>query len=220
MKTKKFRIDIPIVFQDDFLLIINKPGGIATNGNRHKTVENLVQSRADKKQKDALPRPVAAHRIDVPTKGLVVLAKTKKALAGMGKLFQQRQVQKTYYAITHGKMKAMGRIDSPVGGKKAITEFVTERAVASRKFGHFSLVKLTPETGRTHQLRIHLQEQGHLIVGDKQYAGEQRTIRGKGLFLCATALAFRHPITGKSVEVAVDLPSRFQRLLDREEERF
>ncbi|MFK7934025.1 MAG: RluA family pseudouridine synthase [Saprospiraceae bacterium] len=223
MKKKKqqFNVDMPTIFEDEYLLIVNKPGGIATNGNRNKTVEQLVRPQRFKKMpKDKLPKPVAAHRIDVPTKGLVILAKSKRALAGMGKLFQNRQVSKTYFAIVHGKLQGTGRIDQPIDGKKSITDYEVEKTVQSRAFGHLTLVKLFPQTGRTHQLRIHLQQKGHLIIGDKMYAGAQRTILGKGLFLCAAALEFTHPITNKLVNVHIELPSRFQRLLEREESRF
>jgi len=222
-KVKKIKgnVDLEIVFEDDYLIIINKPGGIAVNGNRNKTVENAVAAIAKKsKQADALPSPRAAHRIDVPTKGLVLLAKTKTALVKINKAFQDNEVQKTYLAVVHGKTIPSGSINAPIQGKPSTTDFMTVKTVRSRMFKNFSLVKLFPITGRTHQLRIHLNDEGHLIVGDKEYAQRQKTILGKGLFLCACRLVFTHPISGKKLDIQINPPTRFEKLLEREEERF
>ncbi|MEL7020038.1 MAG: RluA family pseudouridine synthase [Bacteroidota bacterium] len=220
-KRKSIQLELPVVFEDDHLIIVNKPGGIAVNGNRNKTVENAVRTnRSERLHDDRLPQVVAVHRIDVPTKGLVMLAKTKRALVEMGRQFQQRAVKKVYYAIAHGKMIGNGSINQRLADREAITDFEVQRVVASRKFKHLSLVRLMPRTGRTHQLRLHLQQRGHLIVGDKQYAARQQTILGKGLFLCATDLAFQHPITQQSIHAHIDMPDRFHRLLERETSRF
>ena len=220
-KKPKFQIDLPIIFEDDYLIIINKPAGIAVNGNRNKTVENAIIAIAEKSYEvDALPSPVAVHRIDVPTKGLVILAKTKTALIQLSKAFQNNQIKKTYWAVVHGKPLRKGRIDKALQGKSAITNYETIKVVPSRIFKHLALVKLTPITGRTHQLRIHLKDAGHLIVGDKQYAGRTKTILGKGLFLAACELIFTHPITGKIIDLNIQPPLRFQKLLEREQKRF
>ena len=220
-KRPKVDIDLPIVFEDDYLIVINKPAGIAVNGNRNKTVENAVAGLAKQSHElDALPSPVAVHRIDVPTKGLVLLAKTKGALIKLSKGFENNQVKKVYWAVVHGETPAEGRIDQPIKNKKAITDFKTVKTVPSRIFQHLSLLKLMPVTGRTHQLRIHLQLEGHLIVGDKQYAGYQKTILGKGLFLFAGGLVFKHPVTGETMDLTVKSPNRFLKLLEREGKRF
>jgi len=217
----KLAVDLPIVFEDDYLLVVNKPAGIAVNGNRNKTVENAVAAIAKQSnQPDALPSPRAVHRIDVPTKGLVLLAKTKSALIQLSKAFQNNEIQKTYLAVSHGKAQPKGQIDELIQGKKAITNYQTLKVVPSRIFQYLSLIQLQPITGRTHQLRIHLNNLGHLIVGDKEYAARQRTILGKGLFLCAQQLEFVHPITKKSMNLSVEMPRRFQKLLEREGERF
>jgi 23S rRNA-/tRNA-specific pseudouridylate synthase len=163
---------------------------------------------------------VAAHRIDVPTKGLVLLAKSKAALAKLAKAFQENRVRKEYVAVVHGKTPDKGRIDRALKGKKAVTNFETIQIVPSKIFQHLSLLRLMPVTGRTHQLRIHLQQQKHLIVGDKEYAGSRQTILGKGLFLCACRLQFAHPETGREVDIQIDPPSRFEKLIQREKERY
>ncbi len=217
---KKYDIDLPIVYADDYLLLVNKPGGIAVNGNRYKTVENaLADHNHDNPQPDALPRPVAVHRIDVPTCGLVLLAKTKTALIEMSRAFQQNKVDKTYIALIHGRPPSAMKITIPVDGKKAKTDLHLLRTVSSRVFGHLSMVELKPLTGRTHQLRIHLQEIGHPIVGDKQY-NDNKTIQGKGLFLCAKAIRFAHPLSGEALEVEATVPGKFDRVLNREEQRY
>ena len=220
-KKPKFDFELPIVYEDDCLIIVNKPAGIAVNGTRNKTVENAVIGLYKKsKEPDALPTPVATHRLDVPTKGLVMLAKTKTALIRINKAFQTGKVDKVYYAVVHGKTPEKGRIEEPIDGKKSITEFERIQVAPSRVFKHFSLVKLKPITGRTHQLRIHVKNLGHLIVGDKLYAKGQKTILGKGLFLCACELSFEHPVRGERIELKIPPPSRFERLLKKEKERF
>ena len=220
-KKPKIAINVPIIFEDDYLIVVNKPAGIAVNGNRNKTVENALIGVVKKgKVADALTKPVAVHRIDVPTKGLVLLAKTKSALIQLSKAFQQNQVKKTYWAVVHGQPKPKGRINQALQGKSAITDYETIKVVSSRIFKQLALVKLAPITGRTHQLRIHLKDIGHLIVGDKQYAGHTKTILGKGLFLAACQLIFTHPITNETMDIGIEPPSRFQKLLEREEKRF
>ena len=219
-KARKFDQELPVVWEDDHLIIVNKPGGIATNGDRVQTVENALAGKVPRPAlPDALPRPIAVHRIDLPTKGLVLLAKTKSALVAMSQAFENSQVKKTYYAVVHGQPSQQGTFDAPIDGKTAVTHFKNLRSAPSRMYGHLSLLELKPVTGRTHQLRIHLQLAGHLIVGDKHYAKGQDTILGKGLFLCACQLTFQHPVTGDSVDVSIPPPSRFTKTLDREEAR-
>lgn len=220
-QARRFDLSLEVIYEDDFLMVVNKPGGIAVNGDRIKTVENaLARKTQHSKIEDALPRPVAVHRIDVPTSGLVILAKTKKALIQLGRAFQDNKVSKEYMAVVHGHLPVRGRIESPVAGKHAITDFQCERVVPSHFYKHLSLVRLQPITGRTHQLRIHLTEKNHLIVGDKMYAKKHKTILGKGLFLAACRLQFQHPIEDKALDLSVPVPPKFHKLLDREEAYF
>lgn len=219
-KIKKYNLDVPIVYEDDFCMIVDKPGGIAVNGNRYKTIENVFANHLKGRGSKYLSRPIVIHRLDVPTKGLLMLAKTKNAQIQLSQMFQQRKIKKTYRAIVHNQTAPTGKIDVPIKGKKAISEYQTRRVVPSKKFKHLSLVDLHPITGRTHQLRIHMEQAGHLIVGDKLYGHNQDTILGKGLFLQASRLQFRHPILNKMIDQKLPIPNRFIRLLDREEERF
>ena len=218
---KKLDVELPIVYEDEYLMVVNKPGGIAVNGNRYKTVENaLAHHNRNNRQADALPRPVAAHRIDVPTCGLVMLAKTKKAQIQLGKAFQTNQIKKTYIAIAHGALAETGTFDESIDDKNATTHFKALKKVPSQSFGYLTKVELQPITGRTHQLRIHLSKAGHPIVGDKMYLGEQKTILGKGVLLCAFRLVFQHPITGEELKVQAKPPAKFDRIIEREKKRF
>jgi len=220
-KAKAYDMGMPIVFEDEHLIIVNKPAGIAVNGNRYKTVENALVGVAKKSNlRDALHRPVASHRLDVPTKGLVLLAKNKSSLIKIGRQFQEGQIHKEYHAIVHGKVDEKGRIEMPIGGKSSTTVYERVEVVPSRVYKNLSLVKLMPITGRTHQLRIHMQAQNHLLLGDKEYAGAQKTILGKGLFLCSTQLIFNHPDTFKRTKIEIDIPSKFLKLLERERSRY
>ena len=219
-RIKRLAIDIPIVYEDTFLLVVNKPGGIATNGNRYKTLENVFAHHLSGFQvSDSLGRPRAVHRIDVPTKGLVVLAKTKKAQIEMSRAFQYNRIEKTYRAIVHGKTSQEGQLDAPIDGKYALTRFRTQRTVRSRVFDYLSLIELYPQTGRTHQLRIHMKAMGHLILGDKLYADHQ-TILGKGLYLQASGLKFKHPLTHDELILELPVPAKFEKVLQREADRY
>jgi len=217
---KALEIDLPIVYEDDDMIVVNKPAGIATNGNRYKTVENAVIGKFKPSGRaDALARPVAAHRLDVPTRGLLIMAKSRKALVSLGDSFARKRVQKTYHAIVHGTPPDSGSVDTEVAEKSALTHYSVIRSVPSRNYKSLALIALRPQTGRTHQLRIHMQSIGHPIVGDKMYVGNQHTIFGKGVYLAATGLELPHPIEAKRVTLQMGLPPKFTRLLDREESR-
>ena len=220
-KAKKFDFDIEVVFEDDYMILVNKPAGIAVNGDRNKTVENALARIQRSNIEDALPRPVAVHRLDVPTKGLVLLAKTKTALINLSRAFENNEVDKEYYAVVHGIPEKTGIVTKPIEGKKSETHYFLERTVKSRVFEHLSLVRLKPITGRTHQLRKHMVSVGNLVVGDKLYAkNEKDTILGKGLFLAACKLSLQHPITREAMNFSINPPNRFFRLIEREEARY
>ena len=220
-EVKQYNMAVDIVYDDPHMVVVNKPGGIAVNGNRYKTIENaLADHIVNHPASDALPRPIAVHRIDVPTNGLVMLAKTRSAQMALSKAFQTNNISKEYIAVVHGTPPKSGEVTLRVDDKNACTRFETLRSAPSRVFGALSIVQLKPITGRTHQIRIHMKHLGHLIVGDKMYAEEQKTVLGKGVFLCARRLVFTHPITGESVDIQIDPPNKFAKLLDREESRF
>lgn len=218
---KVFKQSIEVVFEDDHLAILNKPGGLPVNGNQFKTLENsLPFNLRPSTEPDALDRMRPLHRLDGPTCGLVMVAKTERAQVEMGKQFQEKQIRKRYQAVIIGQLKdTKGVIELPVDGKKSISEYEVARSVKSKKYGNLSLVHLYPVTGRTHQLRIHMSDMGCPIVGDKFYSRDFDVLQGKGLFLCSDQLSFRHPLTKDIIKAEINPPNKFHAYMDRENKR-
>lgn len=217
---KVYPLSMPVAMEDDHMAVVHKPAGLAVSGNRFRTLAqalpyNLVPSAAA----DALRVPLPVHRLDAATSGLVVVAKSGAAMVALGHFFAERKIQKTYHAIVAGALPPSGRIDAPIEGKPALTLFETCEEVPSHRHGALTLLRLHPHTGRTHQLRIHLAGIGHHIVGDRLYSPEEQRLRGKGLFLCATALTLPHPVFAeKEVHAAIEMPAKFRTLLQRSAE--
>ena len=216
-----YEFNLEILFEDEYLAIVYKPAGLPVSGNRHKTMVNALSFNLKASSAaDALKWPKPVHRLDIPTQGLLVIAKTATALMLLGKQFQERRVKKRYRAIVAGKTPPKGIIDDPVREQQAVTKYETIKKIPSLKTGYLSLVDLLPATGRRHQLRIHLSGLGHPIVGDKTYTTQHPLLKGKGLFLCAVELEFDHPMLDSKVHVQCDHPEKFDALLEREEERW
>lgn len=217
---KIFKLVIPVLFEDDDIAIINKPAGFPTNGNYFKTIENaLPHNLKPSAAIDSLAYPKAVHRLDNPTSGILIIAKTKSAERHLYKQFEQQEISKTYQAIVIGTTAAQGEITSAVADKKACTQYETLQTVPSLQNAFLSQVQLFPKTGRTHQLRIHLASIGHPIIGDQLYGKEEENYK-KGMFLCATSIQFTHPKTHKKVAFSIDPPNKYKSLLAREERRF
>lgn len=225
-KTKqKIRIyeeKIEVVFEDEHLGILNKPGGIPVNGNQFKTLENTLPFNLKfSREKDALDIMRPLHRLDEPTSGLVLSAKTERAQVIMGKQFEQKTIRKRYKAVVIGQLKnPKGEINSPVDGKPSKTEYEEVAVCRSGMYNYLSLVNLYPITGRTHQLRIHMAELGHPIVGDKYYTKNFPILSEKGLLLCSDKVWFKHPITNENIEVEIDIPQKFKKVMERENDRY
>jgi 23S rRNA pseudouridine1911/1915/1917 synthase len=216
-----FELPLQILFEDDWLAVLLKPAGIAVSGNRYRTIQQALPFNLQPSgRRDALSVARPVHRLDIPTRGLLLIAKTAGARAQLGRQFEGREVRKHYRAIVAGKLDGEGEIVSPVGELAAITKYHVVENVPSLKTGWLSLLDLYPETGRKHQLRIHLAELGHPIVGDRTYTGESPLLRGKGLFLSAVGLQFMHPETGREMEFRVAQPEKFDALLEREAKRW
>ena len=216
-KKKTTPFDIPIVYIDEHCVIVNKPGGIAVNGLRDKSVENYIKRSVQRSNEpDALEHPVPVHRLDVPTSGLVMMSRTRGFQIAMGKMLQGRKVKKRYEAIVHGSIKEEGVVSKPLDYKPSITIYEPLRTVRSLNFGALTLVSLQPVTGRTHQLRKHMLMIGHPIAGDKMYSDKKYKLENKGLMLCAVHLSFKHPVTSEKVDVTIDAPGKFERLMERE----
>lgn len=212
IKKPNIDLNVNVHYEDDFLAIVHKPAGIVVSGNKKFTLENALQNNVSKtKQKDALPRPEPAHRLDYPTSGLLLVGKTSSALIALNAMFEAKEIHKTYHAITVGYLKNFGIIETPIQNRVSKTEFTVMKTKESRKYGNLNLVELTPFTGRKHQLRIHLSSIGASILGDRKYCGVNQNMFGNGLFLHASGLRFIHPITLQEIDIKAELPKKFQK---------
>lgn len=214
---KQYKLKLQIVFEDDFIAIINKPAGILVSGNKFKTIANALAFNLIKsKQPDALAKPTPVHRLDTPTSGLLLIAKTKTAQISLGNQFKENTIKKTYHALVLGKPKSNKVIATPIGLKKAETYFEVLQTVSSVKNKALSLLKVIPKTGRTHQIRIHLSSIGFPIYGDKLYCPPENLKKHKGLFLAATSISLLHPKTLEKKYFNIAVPPKFTSLLKRE----
>ena len=220
-KHKDFEMKLEVIFEDEDIAVINKPAGIEVSGNKFKTIQNaLAFNLKTSNKKDKLSRPIPVHRLDFPTSGLLLCAKTHQAAVKLGKQFEEKTIKKTYFAIVNGKLEESGEINSPLNEKEAITLYKNIKTIPSLEAEKITLVELKPLTGRTHQLRKHLAGIGHPIVGDSLYTSGIPLLKGKGLLLAATQIVFSHPITNQTVQFKITLPHKFNSLLEREAKRY
>ncbi|MEM6724317.1 MAG: RluA family pseudouridine synthase [Bacteroidota bacterium] len=213
-----FELSLPVLLEDDHLALVNKPAGLLVSGNAFRTVENALPFNLQVSSAvDALPRPLPVHRLDFPTTGVLLVAKTRSALTALKQQFEARTVRKVYLAITTGEMTRQGRIDEPIDDKPAVSKYEVLQSVPSPRFEQLNLVRLHPITGRRHQLRKHLAHLGHPILGDADYGLEGQILKGKGLFLHAYQLTFEHPETGKKMTIKAELGKKYNRHFFKEE---
>ncbi len=218
---KEYELKLEVVYEDEQLAAIIKPAGVPVNGNSFRTVENSLLHNINKSlEPDSLRWPKPVHRLDVPTSGLLLIAKTMRAQVSLGEQFEKKIIKKRYRAIVQGKIETAGCINSQVEGRDASTDYSPVKSSRSLKNDWLTLVDLYPHTGRTHQLRRHLAEIGHPIAGDTLYGREGDVFKGKGLFLAAVELKFTHPATGEAVTLIIDDPEKFTSYLSREERRW
>ena len=222
--------DIPleVVYEDKDIIVVNKPKGLVVhpaNGNWDGTLVNAIMAIC----KDSLSgiggeiRPGIVHRLDKDTSGLLIIAKNDVAHLNMSNQIKDRQVKKVYYALVRGVVSENeATINMPIArstkdrkkmavaknGKEAITHFkVLER------FNKYTLLEVKIDTGRTHQIRVHLSEIGHPVVGDEVYSNGKNEFGVKGQLLHAKSLDFKHPITGKEMHLESELPEEFENVL-------
>lgn len=220
-----------IVFEDKFILMIDKPAGMVVNlaeTTREKTIQDWIKEYLKIKGRGIGERAGIVHRLDKETSGLLVVAKTEEAFKNLQQQFKQRRVEKKYLALVHGKVEPKeGAIEAPItrspfnrkkfgvflGGRPAQTKYKVKKY-----FNSYSLLELTPETGRTHQIRVHLKYLGYPVVADAKYAGRKTARRDRQWcprqFLHASHLAFTHPQTKKRVKFTRPLPSELKKALD------
>jgi 23S rRNA pseudouridine1911/1915/1917 synthase len=228
-------VPFSVAFEDEHLLVVDKPAGVVVHPARGHRGGTLAEALAGRISIPAPADPARAgivHRLDKDTSGLLVVAKTEAVHRDLQEAIRRRELRREYLALVEGCPPARsGTIDAPIGRDRrtrtrmstdtdvprtARTHFELERAYAG-----FTLLRVTLETGRTHQIRVHLEAIGHPVAGDAEYgpasgagapAGELGLTRQ---FLHAARLAFAHPVTGVSVDVSAPLPPELQAVLDR-----
>jgi len=209
---ERLKLDLEVLFEDDYLAIIYKPAGILVSGNKFVTIANALSQNLIKSYQIDAVKPQPIHRLDYPTSGLLLIGKTSFAIFELSKLFERREIRKTYFAVTIGKMKSQGKINFEIDSKKALTEYEVLKSVISKRFDFLNLVKLNPKTGRKHQLRKHLLAIGNPILGDKEHFLENLILNGKGLYLHASTLKFTHPFTKEYISINKELPKKFKKI--------
>lgn len=211
-KDNRLKLSLEVIFEDNFLAIINKPAGILVSGNTFKSITNALEQNLTRSTALDAVKPQPAHRLDYPTTGVVLIAKTGCTLVALNKLFEKKQIYKTYFAVTIGPMNSKGLIEVPVDDRVAVSAYVLLKTIPSERFGCLNLVQLHPRTGRRHQLRKHLFSIGNPILGDATYFLDGLLLKGKGMYLHAQSLQFTHPISQAQMEIHATLPKRFKKL--------
>lgn len=205
--------ELEVLYEDDYLAVVYKPAGILVSGNKKWTLENALSFNLKKSNKeDVLVNPEPIHRLDYATSGVLLISKTREAVIRLNKLFEERQIDKIYHAICIGKMEEEGLIESDIEDKKCKSTYRVLKTINSDKYDHLNLVQLIPHTGRRNQLRIHLLEIGNPIFGDLKYGREGFISKGSGLYLHASSLGFKHPLTNEMLIVSKELPKKFTKL--------
>jgi 23S rRNA pseudouridine1911/1915/1917 synthase len=222
------RIPLDIVFEDNEILVINKPAGIVTHpalGNyTHTLVNALLYYGCRLSTINGPLRPGIVHRLDKDTSGLLVVAKNNIAHQNLAQQFSKHTVKRKYIALVEGNVEHNeGHIDFPIGRDKRHRQRMTVNFLKTSRHAltkyrvlkrskEISLLELIPYTGRTHQLRVHLKYLGHPILGDRQYGRANTFSR---LALHARVLGFRHPRTNKFIEFQTDFPDCFKEFLEK-----
>ena len=234
MKPKEVELkpqDIPIdiIYEDKDIIVVNKPKGMVVhpaNGNPDGTLVNAILAKC----KDSLSgiggeiRPGIVHRLDKDTSGLLIIAKNDQAHINMSKQIQDRKVIKKYIALVKGVIgENTATIDMPIArstkdrkkmavdpkGKEAITHYKV-----LQRYDKYTLLEIKIDTGRTHQIRVHMSYIGHPVVGDMQYSNGKNEWNIKGQCLHAKSLEFTHPSSGKKMYLEAKLPEYFENILE------
>ncbi len=201
---------IPILYEDDAILVVNKPSGLLTVPGRGPEKQDCLIKRL----LQPFPNARIVHRLDQPTSGLVIIALSHAAQKAMGHRFEKREIEKSYVAVVHGLVsETEGEVELPLicdwpnrprqivdsdNGKLALTRY---KVLSYDTENQSTRVALFPFTGRSHQLRVHMQAIGHEILGDQLYAGQLALEASSRLLLHASQLKFLHPISEQELEI-------------------
>ena len=220
-------IPLDIVYEDDDVIVVNKPQGMVVHpapGHPDHTLVNALLYHSPLSTINGTFRPGIVHRIDKDTSGLLMVAKNDLAHQSLAEQLRNKTNKREYLALVYGQIKEdEGTIDVPLGrnpqdrkkqavvkgGRHAVTHFKV-----IKRYDNFTLIKCILETGRTHQIRVHMKYIGHPLVGDPLY-GPRKVIGKNGQFLHAALLGFKHPRTGKEMVFEAPLPENFQKMLDK-----
>ena len=232
-KLKAEEIPLNVIYEDNDIIIINKEKGMVVhpgNGNPDGTLANAIMARC----KDSLSgiggeiRPGIVHRIDKDTSGIIIVAKNDKAHLNISEQIKEHKTTKTYLALVRGRVKENeATIDMPIGrskkdrkkmavdkdGKNAVTHFKV-----LKRYSDCTLLEVVIETGRTHQIRVHLSEIGYPIIGDYTYSNGKNRFDVEGQMLHAYKIKFKHPTTNEEVEYTAELPKYFKDILEKLDE--
>ena len=227
-------IPVEIVYEDADIIVVNKPKGLVVhpaNGNPDGTLVNAIMNIC----KDSLSgiggekRPGIVHRLDKDTSGLLIVAKNDKAHIHMSEQIKNRKVKKVYIALVRGIINENeATINMPIArskkdrkkmavdkdGKEAVTHFKV-----LKRYDKYTLLEIKIDTGRTHQIRVHMSEIGHPVIGDEVYSNGKNEFGVKGQMLHARSLDFEHPITGKKMHLEAEIPEYFKKVIDICEKR-
>ena len=231
LEIKAENILLNIVYEDNDMLVVNKPQGMVVHpaaGNYTGTLVNALLYHCG----DSLSgingekRPGIVHRIDKDTSGLLLVAKNHNAHQKLSSQIKEHSLTRAYKALVHGNIKQdSGRIDAPIGRhpsdrkKMTVTDRNSREAVTNfrvlERYGRYTFVECILETGRTHQIRVHMSKNGHPIVGDKTYGVKKEEFNLAGQLLHAYKVGFIHPVSGEYMEFVSELPDYYMNVLDR-----
>ena len=225
------KMDLDIVYEDEDVILINKPKGMVVHPAPGHTTDTLVNGllyhcKDNLSGINGVARPGIVHRIDRDTTGILIVCKNDMSHNSIAAQLKEHSINRRYRALVHGNLKEdTGTVEGPIGRhpvdrkKMAINErngkpAVTHYTVLER-FGNYTLIECKLETGRTHQIRVHMTSIGHPLVGDEVYGPAKCPFKLQGQCLHAMVLGFVHPRTGEYMEFSADLPEYFEELLKK-----
>lgn len=225
------KMDLEIVYEDEDVILVNKPKGMVVHPAPGHTTDTLVNGllyhcNGNLSGINGVARPGIVHRIDRDTTGILIVCKNDLSHNSIAAQLKEHSITRKYRALVHGNIKTdQGTVEGPIGrhpvdrkkmainernGKPAVTHYqVLER------FGNYTLIECVLETGRTHQIRVHMSSIGHSLVGDEVYGPAKCPFKLQGQCLHAMVLGFVHPRTGAYMEFSAELPEYFQKLLEK-----